>query len=94
MHPERHRGPREWTNSARPAKLEPPRDPNQSVLATSNQQVSLEWTNWTPTHEDIIQKLQYRVKLAGDSWDPDWTDLPGQRRQNGDPHAQQPHQRS
>ena len=38
MHPEGHRGPREWTNSARPAKLEPPRDPNQSVLATSNQQ--------------------------------------------------------
>ena len=38
MHPEGHRGPREWTNSARPAKLERPRDPNQSVLATSNQQ--------------------------------------------------------
>ena len=42
-----------------------------------NQQVSLEWTNWTPTHEDIIQKLQYRMKLAGGPWDPNWTDIPG-----------------
>ena len=49
----------------------------QLTATPGNQRVSLEWTNWTPTHEDIIQKLQYRVKLAGDSWDPDWTDLPG-----------------
>ena len=49
----------------------------QLTATPGNQRVSLEWTNWTPTNEDIIQKFQYRVKLAGSSWDPDWTDLPG-----------------
>ena len=49
----------------------------QLTATPGNQQVSLEWTNWTPSHEDIIQKLQYRMKLVGGPWDPNWTDLPG-----------------
>ena len=49
----------------------------QLTATPGNQRVSLEWRNWTPNNEDIIQKFQYRMKLVGDSWDPDWTDLPG-----------------
>ena len=49
----------------------------QLTATPGNQRVSLEWTNWTPTNEDIIQKFQYRVKLVGSSWDPNWTDIPG-----------------
>ena len=49
----------------------------QLTATPGNQRVSLEWRNWTPINEDIIQKFQYRVKLAGSSWDPNWTDLPG-----------------
>ena len=52
-------------------------DLDRLTATPGNQRVSLEWTNWTPTHEDIIQKLQYRVKLTGGPWDPDWTDIPG-----------------
>ena len=39
--------------------------------------VTLEWTNWTPNNEDVIQKIQYRVMRTGEPWDPDWTDIPG-----------------
>ena len=49
----------------------------QLTATPGNQRVSLEWRNWTPINEDIIQKFQYRVKQLGGSWDPDWTDLPG-----------------
>ena len=52
-------------------------DLGRLTATPGNQQVSLEWTNWTPSHEDIIQKLQYRMKLVGGPWDPNWTDIPG-----------------
>ena len=52
-------------------------DLDRLTATPGNQQVSLEWTNWTPAHEDIIQKLQYRMKLVGGPWDPNWTDIPG-----------------
>ena len=49
----------------------------QLTATPGNQRVNLEWRNWTPNSEDIIQKFQYRVKLAGGSWDSGWTDIPG-----------------
>ena len=51
-------------------------DPNYLIITPGNQQVSFEWGTWTPSSTDIIQKFQYRVKVTGSSWDPNWTDIP------------------
>ena len=42
-----------------------------------DRQVTLEWITWTPNNDDVIQKIQYRVMLTGESWAPNWTDIPG-----------------
>ena len=49
----------------------------QLTATPGNRETTLSWQTWTPNNDNVIQKFQYRVKLAGGSWDPNWTDIPG-----------------
>ena len=49
----------------------------QLTATPANQQVTLGWQNWLPDNNDVIQKIQYRVKQANQPWNPDWTNIRG-----------------
>ena len=49
----------------------------QLTATPADQQVTLGWQNWLPDNNDVIQKIQYRVKQANQPWNPDWTDIRG-----------------
>ena len=47
----------------------------QLTATAADQQITLDWRSLTPNNQDVIQKIQYRVKQAGQPWNPDWTDI-------------------
>ena len=47
----------------------------QLTATPADQQITLNWRSLTPNNQDVIQKIQYRVKQAGQPWNPDWTDI-------------------
>ena len=47
----------------------------QLTATAADQQITLNWRSLTPNNQDVIQKIQYRVKQAGQPWNPDWTDI-------------------
>ena len=49
----------------------------QLTATPADRQVTLGWQNWIPNNNDVIQKIQYRVKQASQPWNPDWTDIRG-----------------
>ena len=50
----------------------------QLTTTPADQQVTLEWINWIPNNNNVIQNIQYRAKEVGESsWNPDWTDIRG-----------------
>ena len=48
----------------------------QLTATPADQQITLNWRSLTPNNQDVIQKIQYRAKQAGETWNPDWTDIP------------------
>ena len=76
----------EWnsSNSNRAIRIElrgKPASPftglGQLTATPADRQVTLGWQNWIPNNQDVIQKIQYRVKQASQPWNPDWTDIRG-----------------
>ena len=48
----------------------------QLTATPADRQATLDWQNWIPNNQDVIQKIQYRVKQVSAPWNPDWTDIP------------------
>ena len=49
----------------------------QLAATPANRQVTLTWESWTPNRQDVIQRIQHRIKQIDQPWNPDWTDIPG-----------------
>ena len=49
----------------------------QLTAIPSDRQVTLNWTTWTPNIDNVLQSIQYRTKKLGETWNPDWTNIPG-----------------
>ena len=49
----------------------------QLAATPANRQVTLTWESWTPNRQDVIQRIQHRIKQVDQPWNPDWTDIPG-----------------
>ena len=49
----------------------------QLAATPADQQVTLTWQSWTPNSQDVIQRIQHRIKQVDQPWNPDWTDIPG-----------------
>ena len=49
----------------------------QLAATPANGQVTLTWESWTPNSQDVIQRIQHRIKQVDQPWNPDWTDIPG-----------------
>ena len=76
----------EWHNAAqeRAIRIElrgSPRSPftrlGKLTATPADGQVTIDWIFWIPTTQDVIQKIQYRVKQVVEPWPPDWTDIRG-----------------
>ena len=76
----------EWhsSNSNRAIRIElrgKPASPfnrlGQLTAAPADHQITLNWRTWTPNNDNVIRNIQYRAKQAGETWNPDWTDIRG-----------------
>ena len=75
----------EWnsSNSNRAIRIElrgKPASPfnrlGQLTATPADRQITLNWRSWTPNNNNIMRNIQYRAKQAGETWNPDWTDIP------------------
>ena len=75
----------EWqsSNSNRAIRIELRGNPaspfnrlGQLTAIPSDRQVTLNWTTWTPNTDNVLQSIQYRTKKLGETWNPDWTNIP------------------
>ena len=77
--------PGEWhsSNSNRAIRIElrgKPASPfsrlEQLIATPADRQITLNWRSWTPNNNNVMRNIQYRAKQAGETWNPDWTDIP------------------
>ena len=75
----------EWnsSNSNRAIRIElrgKPASPfsrlEQLTATPADRQITLNWRSWTPNNNNVMRNIQYRAKQAGETWNPDWTDIP------------------